>query len=158
MGIWVENKGCRKLLKVLSCGCSPGLLRGCCRAAVGGLCSCLSWAAAVSVFVSEQGCQSQLWDWCCSCSPLRVPGAAWVHPSPAASYLMSVITWFLQLLFLSSKGMFVSQEMAPVAARALHRSCCSALPRALQQLLRLQDPNPLVASGSRNCRVRPAVI
>lgn len=67
-----------------------------------------------SVCVCVRAGLCQLWDCCCSCSPLRVPGAAWLCPSPAESYLVSVITWLLQLLFLSSKGMFVSQEMAPV--------------------------------------------
>lgn len=104
-----------------------------------------------SVCVCVRAGLCQLWDCCCSCSPLRVPGAAWLCPSPAESYLVSVITWLLQLLFLSSKGMFVSQEMAPVCGS-------SALPRALQQLLGLQDPNPSLASGSSSFRVKPAVI
>lgn len=68
-------------------------------------------SCSVCVCVGAGRCQ--LWDCRCSCSPLWVPGAAWLCPSPAVSYLMSVITWLLQLLFLFSEGMFVSQEMAP---------------------------------------------
>lgn len=67
-----------------------------------------------SVCVCVRAGRCQLWHCRCSCSPLWVPGAAWLCPSPAASYLVSVITSLLQLLFLSSEGMFVSQEMAPV--------------------------------------------
>lgn len=106
-GIWVENKGYRKLLKVLSWGCWPGLLfLSSFGRALRAQCSCLSWAAAVSALVSEQGGACR-----CSCSPSRVSGAAWLCPSPAASYL---ITWLLQFLFLFSEGTFLSQEMAPV--------------------------------------------
>lgn len=106
----MENKGYRKLLKALSCGCSPGLLRGFGRAlrAQG---SRLSWALQCLCL-----CQSRevpALGLSLFLQPPWVPGAAWLCPSPAASYLVSVITWLLQLLFLSGEGTFVSQEMAP---------------------------------------------
>lgn len=144
MGIWVENKGYRKLLKALSCGCSPGLLHGCSRAALGGSeGSGLAFElGSCSVCVCVRAGRCQLWDYRCFCSPLWVPGAAWLCPSPAASSLVSVITWLLQLLFLSTEGTFVSQAMAPEcgsSGSAEELLFCSS--RALQQLLRLQDPN-----------------
>lgn len=73
-----------------------------------------------SVCVGVRAGRCQLWACRCSCSPSRVPGAAWLCPSPAASCLMPVITWLLQFLFLFSEGTFLSQEMAPV------RGSCSA--------------------------------
>lgn len=118
-----------------------------------------------SVFVFELGSCSvcvcvragmcQLWDCGCSCSPVWVPGAAWVCPSPAAS-LSRVCNHFSFCFCPAKERLFPGNGTSVWQLR--QRSCCSALPRALQQLLRLQDPNPSLASGRRSCRVEPAVI
>lgn len=39
-----------------------------------------------SVCVRVRAGMCQLWD--CSCSPSGLPGAAWLHPSPAPLYLV----------------------------------------------------------------------
>lgn len=155
-GIWVENKGYRKLLKALSCGCSPGLLRGFGRAlrAQG---SRLSWALQCLCL-----CQSRevpALGLSLFLQPPWVPGAAWLCPSPAASYLVSVITWLLQLLFLSGEGTFVSQEMAPEcgsSGSAVELLLCSSQGSAAAP--EAAGPKSLLASGRRSCRVKPAVI
>lgn len=110
--------------------------------------------SSVSVFVSEQGRAST--------GIVAVPAAPRGSQEQPGSipallhrYLVSVVTRLLQLLFLSSKGTFVSQEMAPVCGSsglAQELLLCSALlcpARAGQQLLRLQGPNPWLARGRR---------